>query len=101
MNVLIIEDDYPIVEAISVAFRVGWPDTNISYTRQGEEGIILAEKEKPDVIILDIGLPDINGFEALKRIRLFNGVPIIMLTVRSEEQDIVKALDPGDAVAAV
>jgi len=95
MNVLIIEDDYLIIEAISVAFRIGWPDTNISYTRQGEEGLLLAEKENPDVIILDLGLPDISGFEVLKSIRLFSSVPVIVLTVRSDEQDTVKALDFG------
>ena len=93
MDVLIIEDDYSIIKAISVAFRIGWPDTNISYTRQGEEGINLVVEEKPDVIILDLGLPDVSGFEVLKRIRLFSGVPIIVLTVRSDEQGIVKALD--------
>jgi len=53
------------------------------------------ESESPDLVILDLGLPDISGFEALKEIRLFSVVPVLILTVRSEEADIVKGLEWG------
>ncbi|MHA1972281.1 MAG: response regulator transcription factor [Candidatus Hodarchaeales archaeon] len=95
MKVLIIEDDYRIVEAISLSFQVGWPNTNIISTKLGEEGIVLVEKESPDIVVLDLGLPDIDGFEVLKGIRLFSNVPVIILTVRSDEVDIVKGLEWG------
>jgi len=95
MKVLIIEDDSAIVEAVSLAFQVGWSEADIVYTRLGEEGVDLADSESPDIVILDLGLPDISGFETLKRIRLFSAVPIIILSVRAEEKDIVKALEWG------
>jgi len=95
MKVLIIEDDQAIVEAISLAFRIRWPEAKVVSTHLGEGGVDLAEKEAPDVVILDIGLPDTDGFDVLKRIRLFSSVPVLILTVRSEEFDVVKGLEWG------
>jgi len=59
------------------------------------EGVELAESEKPNVIILDLGLPDMSGFDVLKQIRLFSSVPLVVLTVRTEEDNIFKALELG------
>ncbi len=95
MKVLIIEDDREIVEAISLAFQIRWPEAKVVSTRLGEKGIELVESEAPDIVILDLGLPDINGFEVLRQIRLFSDVPTIILTVRSDEADIVKGLEWG------
>ena len=95
MKILIIEDDRTIVEAISLTLQLNWPDTTLVSARLGEEGIELLQSEKPDAIILDLGLPDISGFEVLKRIRLFSNVPILILTVRSDEGDIVRGLEWG------
>jgi two-component system KDP operon response regulator KdpE len=95
MKILIIEDDRTIVEAISLTLQLNWPDTTLVSARLGEEGIEQLQSEKPDAVILDLGLPDISGFEVLKRIRLFSAVPILILTVRSDESDIVKGLEWG------
>ena len=95
MKILIIEDDQAIVEAISLTIQISWPDAKLLNTHLGERGIELLQAENPDVIILDLGLPDISGFEVLKRIRLFSDVPILILTVRSDETDIVKGLEWG------
>jgi len=95
VKILIIEDDHAIVEAISLALQINWSDAELLYTHLGEQGIELLQLESPDVIILDLGLPDISGFEVLKRIRLFSDVPILILTVRSDEADIVRGLDWG------
>lgn len=95
MKVVIIEDDQEIVEAISLAFQIRWPETNLVSAYMGKEGIRLVESENPDIVILDLGLPDISGFEVLKQIRLFSTVPVMILTVRSEEADIVKGLEWG------
>jgi DNA-binding response OmpR family regulator len=95
MKVLLIEDDTEIVEFISIAFNVGWPDVELLTTHQGRRGIELTETKSPDLVILDLGLPDISGFEALKQIRGFSDVPVIIETVRNSEADIVKGLDMG------
>ncbi len=95
MKALMIEDDQEIVEFVSLAFKVGSPEVELLSTNIGEEGIELVEKESPDIVILDLGLPDIDGFEVLKQIRLFSTVPIIILTVRGEEPDIVRGLEWG------
>ena len=87
MKVLIIEDDKEIVDAITLAFQIRWPEAKVVSTRLGRKGVELVETEDPDIVILDLGLPDISGFEVLSQIRLFSRVPIIILTVRSEEAD--------------
>jgi DNA-binding response OmpR family regulator len=55
----------------------------------------LVEAESPDIVILDIGLPDMEGFEVLKEIRRFSQVPVIMLTVRAEDTDVARSLEMG------
>ena len=95
MKVLIIEDDKAIIEAISLTLQISWPETKLISTQFGEKGIEMVEHEKPDVVILDLGLPDISGFEVLKQVRLFSSVPIIILSVRADESDIVKGLECG------
>ena len=95
MKVLIVEDNRDIVETISLALQIRWPEAKLVSTHLGEKGIELVESESPDIVILDLGLPDISGFEVLKQIRLFSVVPIIILTVRAEEADIVKGLEWG------
>ena len=95
MKVLIIEDDPEIVEAVSLCFELRWPDAKVISANEGIAGVDLVEKESPDLVILDIGLPDIDGFEVCRRIRLFSNMPIIMLTARRQELDKVKGLEMG------
>jgi len=95
MKVLLIEDDPEMVEFISIAFNVGWVGTELLTTHQGREGVELVETQSPDLVILDVGLPDISGFNALKQIRSFSDVLVILETVKNTESDIVKGLDLG------
>jgi two-component system, OmpR family, response regulator VicR len=95
MKILIIEDDQQIVEAITLAFQIRWPEAKLISTQQGEKGIEIVENEKPDIVILDLGLPDLNGYDVLKQIRMFSDIPILILTARTEESDIVKGLEWG------
>ena len=95
MKVLIVEDDNEIVEFISLAFETGWPGAEMVTTHHGRHAVELVESESPDIVILDLGLPDIDGFDVLKQIRLFSTVPIIITTVRDNEADIVKGLEWG------
>ena len=95
MKILIIEDDQASIDIVSLIFKVSRPETEVIYSKLGREGLDLLEKENPDVVILDLGLPDINGFEVLKRIRIFSNVPVLVLTVRNDESDVAKALELG------
>jgi DNA-binding response OmpR family regulator len=95
MKVLIVEDNPEIIEAVSFCFELRWPEVSVVSTDTGNKGVELAESESPDLIILDLGLPDINGFEVLRQIRLFSDVPVIILTVRSENMDKIKGLEMG------
>lgn len=95
MKVLIIEDDRKIAEAISMAFEFYWPGVSVVTTMSGNKGVEMAESESPDIIILDLNLPDISGFNVLKQVRLFSVIPVVIVTVRSEESDIVKGLELG------
>ena len=94
-TVLIIEDDQNIVSTVSVAFQMRWPEAELVSTVMGEEGLHLVETENPDLVILDLGLPDIDGFDVLRRLRLFSSVPVVILTVRGDEADKVKGIELG------
>jgi DNA-binding response OmpR family regulator len=95
MKILIVEDDSAIVELVSLCLKVSWPDARILFTGLAEEGMELAERENPDLVILDLGLPDKSGLEVLKDVRGHSGVPVIILTVRDEESDVVRGLELG------
>jgi DNA-binding response OmpR family regulator len=95
MKILVVDDDKRILESLSMTFKLCWPDANVSSTRLGEEGIQMIYEFTPDIVILDLGLPDISGFDVLKQIRQFSSVPVIILTIRGEEVDIVTGLGLG------
>ena len=95
MKVLVIEDEKSIFDAIKLAFEFRWPDAELVYSATGKKGAPLVKKESPDIVILDLNLPDISGFEVLKEIREFSTVPVIILTVRSDDEDMLKGLETG------
>jgi two-component system KDP operon response regulator KdpE len=95
MKALIIEDDPEIVESVSLAFQILWPDVQLTSTHLGQTGLDVAENEVLNIIILDLGLPDISGFEVLKQVRFFSSVPIIILTARNDQADVAKGLEWG------
>lgn len=95
MKVLVIEDSTEIQEAISLTFELHWPESSVIAASEGSSGIALTESESPDIIILDLGLPDMDGFKVLKEIRNFSDIPVIILTVREEEIDKVRGLELG------
>jgi two-component system response regulator VicR len=95
MRVLVVEDSKAIVEVISVGLESRWPDIEIMTTGSGEAAVESAELVPPDIVLLDLGLADISGYEVLKRIRAFSNVPIIVLSVRAEEADVFRSLEWG------
>lgn len=95
MKVVVIEDEKSIIDAISVAFEFRWPEVILATSTTGKRGIAVVKREHPDVVILDINLPDISGFDVLKGIREFSSVPVIILTVRSDDTDVLRGLEAG------
>lgn len=95
MKILLIEDSVEITKGVSLIFKLRWPDATVLSSFEGERGIRLAEEESPDIIILDINLPDMIGFDVLEGIRSFSDVPVIILTVRDDEIDELKGLELG------
>ncbi len=95
MRILVIEDDPKIVDFLYTAFQIGWPEAELVTANKGREGIESARSKNLDIILLDLGLPDISGFEALKQIRRFSLTPIIIVTVSNEEHSVVKGFNLG------
>ena len=95
MKVLVIEDDRDVVELVSQCITLRWPQARVAGVGEGRRGLILAEGESPELVVLDIGLPDIHGFEVLKGIREFSDVPVIMLTGQDRDVDIAMFLNEG------
>jgi DNA-binding response OmpR family regulator len=95
MKVVVIDDSPEIIEVVSLCFQLRWSGATLFSASEGAKGVELVETESPDVVILDIGLPDMDGFQVLHDIRRFSQVPIVMLTVKSEDTDIAKGLELG------
>lgn len=95
MKILIIEDDQPIIDNVTLILQMGWPTIEIIPARLAGRGLQLIEIKKPDLVILDLGLPDMSGFDTLKQIRLFSRIPVLILTVRGDERDVVQGLALG------
>jgi len=92
-RVLVVDDEPQILRALGTNLRARGYDTDL--VGSGEEALANAAAHVPDVVILDIGLPGIDGIEVVKRLRSWSGVPIIILSVREGELDKVAALDAG------
>lgn len=95
MKVLIIEDEAGVVETVARCFEIRWPSTTVFSTGEGVKGIELVETELPDIVILALGLSDIEGFEVLHQVRRFSDVPVFILTVRDQKSDIARGLESG------
>ncbi len=92
-TILIIEDEPQIRRLLAITLESN--DYKVLQASTGKEGILLAANHSPDLILLDIGLPDMSGHEVLKELRLWFNKSIIMLSVQNSENDIVSALDNG------
>jgi two-component system KDP operon response regulator KdpE len=93
LRVLIIDDEQAIRRFLRVALAAS--HHRVIEAGSAEAGITAAATERPDLIILDLGLPDLDGIEVVRRIREWSTVPIVVLSVRSHEEDKVAALDAG------
>ncbi len=91
--ILIVEDDECICNFISAILSSN--DYNIIKTDRGKEAVSMTASHVPDLILLDLGLPDMDGVEVLKNIRIWNNVPVIVVSARGYEREKVEALDMG------
>ncbi|AEA42556.1 response regulator [Fluviicola taffensis] len=92
-EILIIDDEPHIRKLLEINLESN--DYKVSMAETGQEGLLKAVNHPPDLIILDLGLPDKNGHIVLKELREWYGKPIIILSAQNEEESIVKALDNG------
>jgi DNA-binding response OmpR family regulator len=95
MRILVVDDEPDVIKVIAMSFRMQQPAWEVISAEDGPEALELLEQESPDVVLLDIGLPDMNGLDVLKSMRLFSDVPVIMLTVRDDELSKVQGLELG------
>jgi two-component system KDP operon response regulator KdpE len=92
-RVLVVDDDAGLVRALAINLRAhGW-DVTVAMT--GTEALDAAASARPDVILLDLGLPDLSGFEVIAGVRGWSAVPIVVLSARQLGDDKVDALDAG------
>jgi two-component system KDP operon response regulator KdpE len=91
--ILIVDDEAQIRRLLELTLQGAGFDVRLAST--GNEGVMKAASERPELIILDLGLPDLDGREVLKKIREWSSVPVLILSVRSAETDIVSCLDAG------
>jgi two-component system KDP operon response regulator KdpE len=92
--VVILIEDEPEIRRFLRASLIGHGYRLFEATT-GAEGLREAESRQPDIVVLDLGLPDIDGLEVIRRLREWTGVPIIVLSARGQEQDKIIALDAG------
>jgi two-component system KDP operon response regulator KdpE len=92
-TILVIEDEPPLKKFLRITLES--QDYTVIEATRGEEGIRHAATSRPDLVILDLGLPDIDGVEVAKRLREWSTMPIIVVSARGKEQEKVVALDAG------
>lgn len=95
MKLLLVDDDAEIRASVRLGFELQWQDVEFLEAATGEEGLRLVEEARPDLVLLDVGLPDRDGYAVLGEIRAFTAVPVIMLTARDEPIDRVRGLESG------
>jgi two-component system response regulator MtrA len=92
-RVLLIEDDHAIRDGLELALRRQGHDVKAAAT--GEDGLAMLRATLPDIVVLDVMLPGIDGFEVCRRVRAAGSIPIIMFTARSDDIDVVSGLEAG------
>ncbi len=91
--ILVVEDDAPVRNLITTTLKAH--DYKFITAQSGSNAIMEASSHNPDIVLLDLGLPDIDGVEVIERIRTWSDMPIIVISARSEDKDKIDALDAG------
>ena len=93
LQILVVEDDKSVRNLMSTTLKTH--DYKYIVAENGEEAILQASTYNPDIALLDLGLPDMDGVEVIKKIRSWSNMPIIVISARSEDSDKIEALDNG------
>ncbi len=92
-RILVVEDDAPVRNLITLTLKAH--EYVYITASTGESAVLEAASHNPDIVLLDLGLPDIDGVEVIERIRSWSNMPIIVISARSEDTDKIRALDAG------
>ncbi|MEI8047001.1 MAG: response regulator transcription factor [Bacteroidota bacterium] len=92
-KVLIIDDELQIRRLLKITLEAN--DYHVIEAENGKNGLLYSAMEHPDVILLDLGLPDMDGLLVLEQLRVWSTIPILILTVQDDEKTMIKALDSG------
>ena len=95
MKILVVDDAPEVIDSVRVGLMVQWREVDVLSAGTGQEALEAIEREAPDLVLLDVGLPDLDGFKVLEEIRFFSDVPIVMLTARDDTVDKVRGLELG------
>jgi two-component system KDP operon response regulator KdpE len=95
VKILVVDDAPEVLEAVSISFALQWRDTEVLGAADGESGLLAIAREHPDLVLLDVAMPGLDGFATLRRLREFADVPVILLTARDGVLDKVKGLELG------
>ena len=95
MKILLVDDDPDVTAAVRMTFELGWHGIDILEAGTGEAALTLVEEERPDLVLLDVGLPDTDGYTVLRDIRRFSDVAVLMVTARDQPIDKVRGLELG------
>ena len=95
MKILVVDDDPQLLDVVTIGFRLQWPESHVLLARDGASALRAIQEDHPDFVLLDVGLPDRDGFAVLAEIRRRSSVPVILLTARAEEIDQVRGLELG------
>ena len=91
--VLVVEDDRPIRNLIVTTLKIH--DYKYLTAKNGASAIMEASSHHPDIVLLDLGLPDMDGVEVIQKVRTWSDLPIIVISARTEDNDKIDALDAG------
>lgn len=95
MKILVVDDDPHILRSLTIGFRLQWPGSTVLPAEDGEAGLRLFREHEPDVVLLDVAMPGLSGYDVLEAIRRVSTTPVIMLTARGDETDQVQGLELG------
>jgi DNA-binding response OmpR family regulator len=95
MRILAVDDEPEVIDVVRLCFNLRWPEAEVISAGTGQEALTAIEEQTPDLVLLDIMLPDMDGFEVCEEARRFSDIPIIMLTARDAEVERVRGLEMG------